>query len=77
MSKLTLGVVSVGTMIIVRIMIMNLIACTCEQRNQGGVRAKKCGGCHVARYCNDACALLNWPDHKRTCRATQLLAQRR
>ena len=34
----------------------------------GAGAAKKCSGCHVARYCGGACQHADWRAHRRTCR---------
>lgn len=30
---------------------------------------KLCGGCEVVRYCSRECQVLDWPQHKKICKA--------
>jgi hypothetical protein len=36
-----------------------------------GARGRRCGGCHLVRYCSEACSRADWAAHKVTCRLLQ------
>jgi hypothetical protein len=36
-----------------------------------GARGRRCGGCHLVRYCSEACSRADWEVHKATCRLLQ------
>lgn len=38
----------------------------CEKCQKASPK-KRCGGCHVARYCNEKCSNAHWPMHKSEC----------
>jgi hypothetical protein len=40
----------------------------CEASLVVNRRGSVCGGCGVVRYCSHACALQDWPAHRRVCR---------
>ena len=44
---------------------------TCSTCSTKKCRMKKCGRCREAHYCSTYCQLIDWPVHKRSCRATQ------
>jgi hypothetical protein len=36
-----------------------------------GARGRRCGGCHLVRYCSEECSRADWAAHKATCRLLQ------
>jgi hypothetical protein len=48
----------------------------CEASLVVNTRSSVCGGCGVARYCSRACALQDWPHHRRTCHRLQVARRR-
>ena len=44
-----------------------------QDRETFGLKARlrTCDGCHVVHYCNPACQLRDWQNHKSACKATR------
>jgi hypothetical protein len=43
--------------------------------SEGTLRGRRCGGCGVVRYCNEACSRADWRAHRRACRLLQAQRQ--
>jgi hypothetical protein len=39
--------------------------------SEAALRGRKCGGCHVVRYCGEACCRADWQAHRRACKLLQ------
>ena len=48
------------------------LACTnCSGASEAGFKGRRCGGCHLVRYCSEACRDADWDRHRRQCRRLQ------
>ena len=48
------------------------LACTnCAGANEAGFKGRRCGGCHLVRYCGEACRDTDWARHRPQCRRLQ------
>ena len=48
------------------------LACTkCAGASEAGNKGRRCGGCHLVRYCGEACRDADWARHRRQCRQLQ------
>ena len=48
------------------------LACgNCIGASEAGFKGRRCGGCHLVRYCGEACRDADWPRHRPQCRRLQ------
>ena len=48
------------------------LACTsCAGASEAGFKGRRCGGCHLVRYCCEACRDADWARHRPQCRRLQ------
>ena len=48
------------------------LACgNCAGASEAGFKGRRCGGCHLVRYCGEACRDADWARHRKQCRRLQ------